>query len=496
MIPYKTTIHLSRDSKTPLFIQLTNQFIQLIKSRTLMPKAKLPGSRTLANLLGVHRKTVVACYEELVLQGWAESIPQSGTFIHADLPELQQQKLNEPHENLDTTLAGFSFIRDESLDRSFPQDHDESYLYVNDGINDERLTPFSEIGMIYRRVLGKKSNFKHASYGTTYGNLELRETLVNYLNETRGLNVSVENIMITRGSQMGMFLSAQILFGNGGCIIVGETNYSSSDTTFEFSNATILRVSVEDDGLDINAIEKLCKINPVKAVYTTSHHHHPTTITMSAQKRLQLLNLAKAYKFAIVEDDYDYDFNYNHTPILPLASHDVSGNVIYVGSFCKTVAPVFRVGYLVASKDFVDEAAKLRRFVDRQGDAFLQITFAKFIKEGALDRHVRKVMKIYKERRDYFCKLLKDELDRYVAFEIPKGGMAVWVTLDKKYSWDEVEEEAKTHKLLFAELKRYDMANIGHNGIRIGFARYTFDETKLFISHFKKTMEILESRLN
>ncbi len=492
MIPYKTIITIERQSKMSIYIQLTNQFIKLIKEGTLSPKAKLPGSRTLADLLGVHRKTVVACYDELILQGWAESVPQKGTFIHAHLPELKQQKLAEFTENKNEQLAGFSFKKDEILNRQLPKQLNDS-LYVNDGVNDERLTPATEIGIIYRRLLGKKSTLNDFGYGTTYGSLELRETLVTYLNETRGLNISVENIMITRGSQMGMFLAAQLLFDNGGNIVVGETNYSSSDTTFEFSKANILRVKVEDDGLDIDAIEDLCNTKKIKAVYTTSHHHHPTTVTMSAQKRLQLLNLAKKYGFAIIEDDYDYDFNYNHAPILPLASHDVSGNVIYVGSVCKIVAPVFRVGYLVATKDFVDECAKLRRFIDRQGDTVLETTFAKFIKEGALDRHIKKVIKIYKERRDVFCKLLQEHLKEYLSFEIPKGGMAVWVTLNKKYSWTQVASIAKEQKLLFIEPLRYDMANTGHNAIRIGFARYNTSEANEFVSRFKKTMDILKN---
>ncbi|WP_299547169.1 PLP-dependent aminotransferase family protein [Seonamhaeicola sp.] len=496
MIPYKTIINIDRESRIPIYIQLTNQFIKLIKSRTLLPEAKLPGSRTLADLLSLHRKTVVACYEELILQGWAESVPQKGTFIHANLPELKQQKLEELTGGTGNKTARFLFKRDNTLDREFPQDYDDTYMYVNDGVNDERLTPATEIGIIYRKLLGKKSSLEHFSYGTTYGSFELRETLVDYLNETRGLNISVDNIMITRGSQMGMFLASQLLFDEGGNIIVGETNYSASDTTFEFSKATILRVGVGDDGLDIKAIEALCKTKPVKAVYTTSHHHHPTTVTMSAQKRLQLLNLAKIHGFAIIEDDYDYDFNYNQAPILPLASHDTSGHVIYVGSICKTVAPVFRVGYLVASKDFVDECARLRRFVDRQGDAILEITFAKFIKDGALDRHTRKAVKIYRERRDLFCKLLKEHLGAYISFEIPKGGMAIWVTLNKKYSWDQVTEVARQQKLLFVELKRYDMANVGHNAIRIGFARYNTDEAYEFVKRFKRTMHMIDDRLN
>ena len=102
-------------------------------------------------------------------------------------------------------------------------------------------------------------------------------------------------------------------------------------------------------------------------------------MTLSAKRRIHLLNLSKQYNFAIIEDDYDYDFNYNHAPILPLASHDTNGNVIYIGSICKTVS-VYRIGYLIASKEFVDEAANLRGFVDRQGDALLELTFSDFIK--------------------------------------------------------------------------------------------------------------------
>ena len=446
MIPYKTIIKIDRAGKQPVYIQLTNQFIDLIKEQTLPPLAKLPGSRTLSDLIGLHRKTVIACYEELTLQGWIESIPKKGTFVHKDIPILQQQKWSEKTISKKNDKTGFSFKQNPILDHKLPQDYADDYMYVNDGVSDERLAPVKELSIIYRKISNKKHTLKYMNYGTTYGNPELRDTLVSYLNETRGLNITKGNILITRGSQMGMFLASQLLIENQEYIIVGETNYSSADTTFEFAKAKLLRVKVDKNGLDTNEIEKLCKKYTIKAVYTTSHHHHPTTVTLSAQRRIHLLNLAKTYRFAILEDDYDYDFHYNHAPILPLASHDMHGNVIYVGSICKTVAPVYRVGYLIASKAFVDECAKLRRYVDRQGDAILELTFSNFIKDGSLDRHIKKVVKIYKDRRDLFCKLLKEELDDYFSFEIPKGGMALWVTLNKNYSWDRVTKVAKQHK--------------------------------------------------
>ncbi len=487
MFPYKTSIQFDRKSNQPLYLQLSNQIIQFIKSQTLLPNTKLPGSRTLAVQLNVHRKTVVACYEELLLQGWVESIPKKGTFIHRNLPELDQQKLHDRTTVDIKKTAGFSFYKNSILPEN-PKTKLENVLYLNDGISDGRLTPINDIARTYRRISAKKNVFAHLSYGSTYGNNTLREVLVTYLNETRGLHITKENVLITRGSQMGIWLSSQLLLQKETIIVVGQTNYASADATFLNQNATVKRVSVDENGIVTEEIEQLCQQQQIKAVYVTSHHHHPTTVTLSAKRRIHLLNLARNYNFAIIEDDYDYDFNYNHAPILPLASHDTNGNVIYIGSVCKTVAPVFRVGYLIASKEFVDEAAKLRGFVDRQGDALLELTFAAFIQSGDLDRHIRKVMKIYKQRRDLFCRLLKEELSDFFEFEIPKGGMAVWAKLHDTYAWANVSEVARKHKLEIGQWQRYDLANSGHNFIRIGFASYNEDELHELIRRLKKTL--------
>ncbi len=487
MFPYKTSLTLNRKSKEPLYLQLSNQFINLIKEGKLTSGTKLIGSRSLAELLSIHRKTVVACYEELSLQGWVESISKKGTFVHNNLPLLDQSKFIETQSKNKKNKSGFTFYANEIFPHKVSVKK-ENTIYINDGTSDGRLIPTEEIARTYRRIASKKNIYKEMGYGSTFGNDKLRLTLVEYLNTTRGLQITKDNILITRGSQMGIWLSSQLLLKSKDVIVVGETNYASADYNFLDQKAILKRVAVDENGLVIDQIEELCKKQKIKAVYVTSHHHHPTTVTLSAERRIHLLNLAKEYDFAIIEDDYDYDFNYNHAPILPLASHDNNGNVIYIGSICKTVAPVFRIGYLIASKEFVSETAKLRGFVDRQGDALLELTFADFIKSGDLDRHIRKVMKIYKQRRDLFCQLLKDELSNYFEFKIPKGGMAVWVKLNKKYSWKQVEAEARKHQLEIGEWQRYDLANTKHNAIRIGFASYNEEEITKLISILKKTM--------
>ncbi|WP_347173771.1 PLP-dependent aminotransferase family protein [Polaribacter uvawellassae] len=492
MFPYKTSLYLNRKTPQPLYLQLSNQFIQLIKEQKLPPKTKLPGSRTLAEMLNVHRKTIVACYEELLLQGWTESIAKKGTFVHSNLPLLHQTEFSTSSFIAEKEKTGFSFYKND-LEKQKKEKQDEGVIFLNDGTSDGRLTPIDEIVRTNRRITSKKSIYKQLGYNSIYGNDKLREVLVDYLNETRGLQIVKDEVLITRGSQMGIWLSSQLLLKEQDIIVVGETNYASANATFLHQKAKLISVLVDENGIVTESIEAICKKQQIKAVYVTSHHHHPTTVTLSAERRIHLLNLSKQYNFAIIEDDYDYDFNYNHAPILPLKSHDTNGNVIYIGSVCKTVAPVFRVGYLIASKEFVDEAANLRKMVDRQGDALLELTFADFIKSGDLDRHIRKVMKIYKQRRDLFCELLKDELGAFFEFEIPKGGMAVWTFLNKKYSWKQVDEEAQKNKLEIGNFKRYDMNRINHNAIRIGFASYSDEEIYELISRFKKTMNSISN---
>jgi GntR family transcriptional regulator/MocR family aminotransferase len=487
VFPYKTSIFFDRKNKQSLYLQLSKQIIDLIKENRLPPQTKLPSSRSLSELLGVHRKTIVACYEELLLQGWIETIPKKGTFVHHSLPALQQQDYFNTVKSISKEKVGFQYYKNKSLSKK-PATPLDNYMSINDGVSDGRLTPINEIARIYRRITSKKEAYTHLSYGSTFGNEKLRNVLAEYLNETRGLHISKDNILITRGSQNGIYLTSQLLLKENDTIIVGVTNYIAADITFQNQKANLLRVQVDENGLDTCQIEAICMKQQIKAVYVTSHHHHPTTVTLSAERRIHLLNLAKKYRFAIIEDDYDYDFNYNHSPILPLASHDTNGNVIYIGSVCKTVAPVFRIGYLIASKEFVNEAANLRRIVDRQGDALLELTFAEFIKNGDLDRHIKKILKVYKTRRDLICTLLKDELSEYFEFEIPKGGMAIWLKLHKDISWDLVSEIALKNKLIIGDWTRYDPLSTHHNAIRLGFATYNEEEIYDLINKFKQIL--------
>lgn len=512
MLPYKTIIKLHRNINQSLFLQLGNQIIQLIKQGILLPNNKLPSSRILSTTLEIHRKTVIAAYDELILQGWIVTLPKKGTFVNANIPLLQQQTFADKKNYIEIKKTAFSYYKNNNLSVK-GKEQENGIMYLNDGVSDTRLTPIKEIANLYKSKATSKYFYKEIGYKSPLGNTELRITLAKYLNNTRGLKITEKNILITRGSQMGIYLSSKLLLNSNDVIAVGETNYASADETFIAAKAEILRIKVDAYGLDTTHLQQLCekieaqrklKNNPtnsnnttnIKAVYITPHHHHPTTVTLSAERRMHLLNLAHTYGFAIIEDDYDYDFHYNHAPILPLASHDINGSVIYIGSFCKTVAPVFRIGYLIAAEEFVMEASKQRGYLDRQGDALLELTFSQFIQNGALDRHINKTMKIYKKRRDFCCNLLQTELNEFFTFKIPTGGMAIWLQLDKRYNWAEISKNARIEKLEIGDWKRYDLQNQKHNCIRFGFSTFNKEEIQQVIEKLKKALQKAKNDFN
>ncbi|WP_299252308.1 PLP-dependent aminotransferase family protein [uncultured Aquimarina sp.] len=477
VFPFKSNIDLDRNSNRHLYLQLCDQMIGFIKSGKLAPSSKLPGSRKLSEDLDIHRKTVVAAYDELISQGWIESIPARGTFVSQDLPIVNPKKL-QSFSNTSSTknIAGFNFKKRKHLIRKGIETP-HTTIKIDDGVPDHRLAPIEDITKIYRNIIKKTHNRELLTYGDIYGNIDLRKALVFYLNQTRGLKITIDNILITRGSQMGIYLASQLLLNDKKTIITGNTNYMTADDTFTEAGGIIKRAYVDAQGIKTDEIETICKRQSISAVYVTSHHHHPTTVTLSAERRMHLLDLAQRYKFAIIEDDYDYDFHYSNAPILPLTSNDTDGNVIYIGGFTKIIAPALRIGYFIAPKEVVDEAARLRRILDRQGDTLLEQTLARMINNGDVQRHSNKVRRIYKARRDLFCRLLQKQLGGFFDFEIPKGGMAVWVQLKKPYHWDSVIALSQKQNLVFInDWKRYDNDNSGHNGFRIGFAKFNEEE--------------------
>jgi len=189
-----------------------------------------------------------------------------------------------------------------------------------------------------------------------------------------------------------------------------------------------------------------------------------------------------------MEDDYDYDFHYAGKPMMPMASLDLNGNVVYLGTLTKSLAPAIRLGFIVAPVEFIRAATHFRKYIDSHGDSILENAIADMFKDGTIVRHIKKSVKLYKERRDHFCSLLTSALGKHVSFKIPEGGMLVWVTFLKK-NLPLVSEKALAKGLVMGNGTDYDTKRKKYNAVGMGFASLNFKEQEKAVHILKEILE-------
>ncbi|MDW8850424.1 PLP-dependent aminotransferase family protein [Flavobacterium sp. MMLR14_040] len=452
--PWEFEIQLNKKSDKALYLQIADAIINAIKSGNLNSGNALPGSRQLAGLLNVNRNTVIEALEVLVAEGWLITMDRKGTFIADILPEVIRNTKNQEK----TTVI---------IEEAKP------HLVFDDGLPDSRLAPMNDLARAYREIFNRKSRWQIMGYSNELGDIEFRKAIVQMLNFKRGMNVSPDQICITRGSQMAMYLAAHSLFTNGDYVMIENPGYKPAWEAFENAGAGLLPVNVASDGLKVDEVEAyLQQYKTIKAIYVTPHHQFPTTVTMSLKKRLKLIELSNQYGFTIIEDDYDNEFHFGQRPILPISSYSNAENFIYIGTLSKIVAPALRIGYLASSAKIVQKVAKHRKMIDVQGDNIMEEAILNLINEGKIKRHLKKTNLIYKTKRDLFEALCNQYLKDKVTFTKPEGGLAFWMVPNAK-----TDTKAVCEKLLSKGIKLMDPEKFSYgspvSGFRLGYASLT-----------------------
>ncbi|UMQ42688.1 PLP-dependent aminotransferase family protein [Chryseobacterium sp. Y16C] len=483
-IPYKSFIKVDRNSESAIYMQITNQLINAIQRGFLPFGTKLPGTRTLSQNLEVHRNTIVAVYDELFAQGWVESLPNKGTFIIGKNDEKPIDFNDFDKINLKNypKSTGFSFKTSNILDNPF--EHSDCEFILNDGSPDIRLTQIDQQSRIYSSTLKRKAH-KMGHYNQD-GSEFFKKHLSQYLNLSRGLPISNNNLLITRSTEMSIYIASEILLSEGNTVLVGALSYFSVNMIFQKTGVKIVTIPIDNEGIDVEKVREICKRQTIRMLYLTPHHHYPTTVTLSAQRRLELLNLAHEFGFIILEDDYDYDFHYDKSPILPLASADTNGMVIYIGSFGKSLAPGFRTGFIVAPENLMTEMRKYLGIIDRQGDILMEHVLGEMIAEGEINRYLKKSLKVYQERRDHFADMIQENIGEFVRFQKPAGGLAIWMELDVKINLMQLSRNCLQNNLFIPKTLLYQNQEL--TAMRLGFGN-------LNIHEMEKSVGILSENL-
>ncbi|MBT9493081.1 MAG: PLP-dependent aminotransferase family protein [Paucibacter sp.] len=397
--------------------QIYAQLKDKILHGSLAPNARLPTTRELALALQVSRNTVVRAYEALISEGFVLGRVGSGCFV-AELAKLVAEPVGGGHPPARGAVAPrttlWACLQDfEPTPTLGPQAR-----AFRHGLPALDLFPHALWSRLQARFWREQARPRSKSprqagqtvslsYGEPAGLPRLRELIAAYLSHSRGLQCGADQVLITAGSQQAISMAALALLRPGDRVGMESPGYRAAAAALGLSGAQVVPVPLDGQGLRIAALQAL---GPLAMVYTTPSHQYPTGVTMSLQRRLDLLAWAEREQAWILEDDYDGEYRFNGVPLAPLATLDQRQRTLYVGSFSKLLFPGLRLGYLVAPAAWLTTLAKLRSVLDRQSSIADQVVMADFMAEGHFLRHVRRMRRAALERRDSFLSAWAQDL--------------------------------------------------------------------------------------
>ena len=392
---------------------LSQQLYQAIRSRVLegqlVTGTRLPASRDLAATLGVSRNSVVRAYDQLFAEGFIETRVGDGTYV-GQLGKLSTQLSTGLSLGLSTDLStlqpantGHMSSRDAVIacdardtHSTFPQPASGPPRAFRVGMPAVDLFPF-DVWAKLQAAFWRAPDPALLGYGDPAGDPQLRKWVAAYLRQSRGLNCSAEQIVITSGAQQAISLCAQLLVRPGEQVAVESPGYRTARQAFAAAGAVLAGIPVDGEGLDCT---QLAALPDCRLVYLTPAHQYPTGVTLSLARRLAVLAWAEQRDGWIIEDDYDGEYRYDGPPLAPLAALDRQRRVIYVGTFGKIAFPALRLGYLVVPPALVDSFTQARMLAVRQSEVSSQRVMAEFMAAGHFHRHIRRMRRAALARRN------------------------------------------------------------------------------------------------
>lgn len=403
------TFQVDTTNKKPLYRQLYNYLITEIKNGNLKEGEKLPGKKALAKHLGISQSTIETAYEMLKAEGYIFAKARSGFYV------CKLEVLETP--NIQPQIQS-SVLKSEISQQNF----DFSLLSSN---IDTTVFPYNTWAKITKEVVYNNNDL--LSYGDSKGDPLLRNTLCKYLHEFRGVNCRPEQLIIGAGLEYLLHLVCRLL-GERAVFALEDPGYTKTAKIFVNNRGKIRFLPVDNDGMSLESLQN----SDANVAYITPSHQFPLGIVMPVGKRLQMLNWAnKATYRYIIEDDYDSEFRYNGSPIPALQGLDKNNKVIYVGTFSRSIAPAFRLAYMVLPYNLLNRYEKLFSGYSSTVSRLDQNILQEFIDGGYFGRHLNKVRNIYKQRRDALTDALNNSpLAKYIQIIGDNAGLHFLIKVD------------------------------------------------------------------
>lgn len=484
---FSPLVALDRRSGKPLYKQVYDAFCAAIVGRNLRSGQRVPSSRSLAIELNISRIPVLTAYSQLLAEGYFETRFGSGTFVTSTLPD-QGMRLERRHVVSPKERSGQPLVSKRSA--LLPPFKPMPWLNKWGAFIVGQLAfedfPFQVWArLVNRHVRNVRVNSLH--YGDPMGSEAFRDAIAQYLRTSRAVNCEASQIMIVSGSQQALELTARVLFDPGDKVWVEEPGYHLARNAFASAGCRLVPIPVDAEGLDVAAgIERSRR---ARAAFVTPSHQFPLGVTMSASRRLQLLEWARRSASWIIEDDYDNEYRYESLPISSLQGLDRYSRVIYIGTFSKTLFPSLRLGYVVIPPNLVQRFLAVRQAMDIYPAHLYQAVLEDFINEGHFARHIRRTRLLYGERRTALVEAIGREFGTGVEVLGADAGVHVVVTIRKGLRDNTISQAAARQDLWLWPLSSCYLDKPSRQGFVLGFGSTTPRQVPNAVRRLREVIE-------
>ncbi|HEV8431053.1 MAG TPA: PLP-dependent aminotransferase family protein [Pyrinomonadaceae bacterium] len=460
-------IPFERTSSVPFYKQLYEGYRAAILSGRLSPGQRLPSTRALAADLRISRLPIVNAFEQLLHEGYIEGKTGLGTFVNNSIPDDLSRPVLAPR-------------RDTRQGRPVQQTRSAGVTlsHSNTPSNQGALGPFRVSlpalehfphklwsGLVSRHA--KSLSIELMAYGEPSGYWPLREAIAQYLRTARAVRCEASQVLIVSGSQMALQICALALLKPGDAVCIEDPGYPEARKALGISGATLIPIPVDDEGIDVTRIASLTR--RAHAVYVTPSHQYPLGVSMSAARRLELLDWARRNRSWIIEDDYDSEFRYASRPVGALQGMDAESQVIYMGTFSKVLFPSLRIGYMVVPPALLTTFTEIREALDIFSPTLYQLVLTDFLQEGHFARHLRRMRAVYEARRNALVYSLGETCGEVLKLYNADAGLHLTALLPKSFDDCELVSRAAQRGISATALSSCFATKASRSGLILGF---------------------------
>ena len=347
------------------------------------------------------------------------------------------------------------------------------------GLPAPELFPVKEMKAAVDKVFEEHGQ-EAMQYGAAKGVTALREVIQQHVKEKEDVDSELDNVLVTTGSEQALDLVGKAFVDPGDTVLVEQPTYLCALDVFRSYGANFASVEMDEDGMKMDALEEALKANPnTKLIYTVPNFQNPTGRTMTEKRRKQLAELAEKYDVYVLEDNPYGEVRFAGQHVPAVKSFDKSGHVFYMSTFSKTLAPGFRLGWLVADKAVVNKLTVLKQSADLHTDNLAQFAVAQFFADNDVDAHVKEISALYGKRKDLMLEGIKKYFPEGVKYTDPEGGMFLWVEVPGVDDTVELFKECLEHDVAFVPGDPFFAGEVQPGAFRLNYSNMKEDQIEV-----------------